>query len=139
MSHFVYTDLFKFNCETSNFRVCKSSNLFLEPVSTIMQWEWSFLLKKTMGDFDGAQTHDWLITIRCTAHCVKPHLKYVSLILGDLVFITSVLLWHLDDHIYLFFAPNSFITWVFCSIDNTGEHTTYPSNCLVLLSDSYRP
>jgi len=75
MSHLVYTDLFKFNCETSNFRVCKSClNLFLEPVSTIKQWEWSFLLKKTMGDFDGAQTHYWLITIRCTAHCVKPHL-----------------------------------------------------------------
>ena len=37
------------------------------------------------------------------------------------------------------FRSKLFYAWVFCSVDNTGEHTTSPSNCLVLLSDSYRP
>ena len=49
-----YTNLFKFDCETSIFGLCKSrSNPFLETTST-KQWEQSFLLKETTG----TQTHD---------------------------------------------------------------------------------
>ena len=44
------------------FCLCKScSNPLLEPTST-KQWEWSFLLNETTGAFDGARTHNWLIS-----------------------------------------------------------------------------
>ena len=84
-----YTNLFYFDCETSNFCLCKSnSNPFLEPTST-KQWEYSFLLKETTGVFDGARTHDWQVSTDHESEAPRPHID------KDLSIVGNKWKWHL--------------------------------------------
>ena len=68
-----YTDLFQFDCETSQIGWCKFCwDSFLQPTST-EQWGLCFLLKKTTSQiFVGDRIHDWRASSNFKSDALKP-------------------------------------------------------------------